>query len=728
MKKNNSQLVYWHLSAKMWFSFVELIIVIAIIALISVIWVSINSNYTEKSKNSKITSDIKTIKNSIESYKNETKTLPLPKWNQKYFDDSSNYVHYDNPTAFWVYGYITEDTVPKKYMNFTPIDPRTNQYYAYGKTLNGTLVFELAWVNKKDGNFESMVLGDYTWENWPYNLIREYNWPDFVYDKSKNNFPYNPEERVVKAKIWTFSWTVSVNGTNIDKNWAQNNDLKSWDTIIVNTWWLAELYYSDWSKSYLWTWTGSSKLTLANMAYKWENNLLTKIQLALDYGSIWTKTSKLEEWSDFEIYTTDTEAAVRWTIFNLSKLPNQWWLLETTLAVETWSVSINRYNIWPATDIIEVLKTNAPINRYNLHSWPLWNPNVVYSWSTGEVVAIFSTWQTVETKIWTSSITTPIVIPNSVLPDEDWLENITPKIKSINAWEVILEFPSSFSGTSNEKKVRKNWSVITNWYTFISNELKLLSWAEQTYTIDVCDKYQIKCTNKVSVNKELSYNQVTGTWCNLATQVEFTWTEYSWCIDVDQGLTLSWYSLVAYAPYDWDYKLYYNTWASFYNNSISPANTSSYFDIISWINKWIFITWTNETIKYSLTWLWLVGYDYAFEINIRSNTSTWPSTRYIFNIDNYRLYFSDTLQSLILKNDSASYPYNFSSKYDWNYHKIIAKKEWTNFYLNVDSGIYNTFPSTYPVNIGSSYFYIWSKNDLSSTFNNMIDYIKIYKK
>jgi hypothetical protein len=55
------------------------------------------------------------------------------------------------------------------------------------------------------------------------------------------------------------------------------------------------------------------------MVYKDENNLFTKIQLALDYGTIWTKTSKLDPNSEFEIYTTDTEAAVRGTIFGVSK-------------------------------------------------------------------------------------------------------------------------------------------------------------------------------------------------------------------------------------------------------------------------------------------------------------------------------------------------------------------------------------------------------------------------
>lgn len=284
-----------------WFSFVELIVVISIISLISVIWLSINNNYTEKSKNTRITADVQTLKNALESYRNDNKNLPEPKWNQKYFDDSANYVHYDEPTAYWVAGFINEDTIPNKYLNSLPLDPRTNQYYAYGKTLTWGMYFEISWVNKVNWNYEAMVVWDYTGETWPYNLIREYNWPDFVYDKSRTSFPYNPDERILRAKIGTYSWAVTVNWNPINSDWTKNNYLQAWDTINVPMWWQAVLYFNDWSKSYLWDTTRASELTLANMKFKEENNLYTKIQLALSYGSIWTMTSKLDSNSDFEI-------------------------------------------------------------------------------------------------------------------------------------------------------------------------------------------------------------------------------------------------------------------------------------------------------------------------------------------------------------------------------------------------------------------------------------------
>jgi len=60
------------------FSFVEIIIVITLIALLGVIGASINMGYQEKSLNSKLTSELETIENALVSYEQAEKTLPLP--------------------------------------------------------------------------------------------------------------------------------------------------------------------------------------------------------------------------------------------------------------------------------------------------------------------------------------------------------------------------------------------------------------------------------------------------------------------------------------------------------------------------------------------------------------------------------------------------------------------------------------------------------------------------
>ncbi|MEA3387284.1 MAG: hypothetical protein U9Q66_02650 [Patescibacteria group bacterium] len=48
--------------------------------------------------------------------------------------EDTAYAHGIEDNPFAVSGFITENTLPKKYMNYLPLDPKTNQYYGYAKT------------------------------------------------------------------------------------------------------------------------------------------------------------------------------------------------------------------------------------------------------------------------------------------------------------------------------------------------------------------------------------------------------------------------------------------------------------------------------------------------------------------------------------------------------------------------------------------------------------------
>lgn len=708
------------------FSFVELIVVISIIALISVIWISINNNYTERSKNSKITSDIQTLQNSLEAYKSETQTLPDPKWNGKYFDDASNYVHYDDPTAFAVAGFITDDTIPKKYLGYLPVDPRTNQYYAYAKTLTWWLYFEIAGVNVKNGVYESKVVWDYTGETGPYNLIREYNWPDFVYDSSTKNFPYNPDERIIKWKIWSMSGaigSVKVNGIVVDNNWITNNELKAWDTIEVNAWSEAQIYYSDWSKSYLWDHDKASKLTLANMVYKDENNLFTKIQLALDYGTIWTKTSKLDPNSEFEIYTTDTEAAVRGTIFGVSKDSLS---MNTKVSVQTWSVEV--FKIESNTnikDIIDTLKSNETVSTGSFSVWAVTNltSKTITSWNW------ISFW---EAYIYESPY---ITVPT--LQENESLSNIQPQIKSIIPGKVVLELPSSFSGIHMKVMTWAN-SEITNNLQW-SNNILTMTWLTGTQEIKICASID-NCTKSVSVTTTLSYSSKCELW-----ELDF-WT--AWCVEQDASLVASWYTLVAYAPYNvaGDLSMYRqggesivlyssgirdsvndNNWESFPN----WCETTNSFCDIDWV-KWVFIwSWTTiaDYIKYTGLDSLNLWPNFAIEMSVRTPTVN-NSTRYLFQLDKYKSYLSN-LNYLYLQNPTTTsiYP-NFDNNLDWIFHKVIATKLWNDYNLLIDWENKWTFNTGASIEF-SQWLYIWNFytwTNYLNQWNNIIDYVKVYKK
>ncbi len=727
------------------FSFVELIVVISIIALISVIWLSINSGYTERSKNSKITSDIQTLKNSLESYKSDTKTLPDPKWNQKFFDDSSNYVHYDDSTAFWVAGFITEDTIPKKYLWYLPIDPRTEQYYAYGKTLTWWLYFEIAGVNITNGTYESKVVWDYTGESGPYNLIREYNWPDFVYDRSTKNFPYNPDERIIKWKIWSIRGLVTVNGVIINDTWIANNELKAWDTIEVAMWWEAQIYYSDWSKSYLGDPAKASKLILANMVYKDENNLFTKIQLALDYGTIWTKTSKLDPKSEFEIYTTDTEAAVRGTIFGVS---NNWTLWSTKISVQTWSVEITKIANTDSTinTIIDKLNSDDNIATTNFYVSPSVS-NITID-PTNLKVSMFATWQTVET--YTTSSIFPNPILNPILPNLDWLTNTQPKIQSIIPWwTLVLELPSSFSWAG--LKIISWTTPIPSWSWTWSANLLTITWLIGTQEIKICDPILLdNCTKSVSVPTTLGYSSTCELW-----EIDF-WNV--WCVEQDTSLVASWYTLVAYAPYDklWDLNMY-KAWWDIINystagiDSLDDNNLESFpnwcektksFCDIDWV-KWVFIwTWTTiaDYIKYTGLDSLNLWPNFAIEMSVRGEALKRVSVAnyYLFNSDTYRLFMKNSLWyemfSIIqapLTTPFLPFLNNFSvSNLNNNsFYKTIFKKDWTNWTLSLNW--YSTWSTSLSWTLSLwNILNIWNFNSSPSSlqWNDIIDYVKIYKK
>jgi len=288
-------------NSKKAFSFVELIITISIIVLLAVVWLSMNQWHRDKTSNTKIVTDIDTLNNALESYTQENGSLPMPWWNTNFFTRDWSYAHsFSWAETFGVYGNITEDTIPKWYLNILPLDPRTNSYYSYWKTKGTAEIvanqFETAWVQIINWTFQAKVAGNYTAEVWPYNLIREYNGSNFVYDKSKTNLPYNPEELIITA---TAEWVV----------------YREWDVIKATNGDL-EIYFSDGSVSVL---EDGGELTLSKLSFPKDNNLNTLIKLSLWAWTIWTKATNLDEESEFEIYTTDSTAAVRWTIFSVTK-------------------------------------------------------------------------------------------------------------------------------------------------------------------------------------------------------------------------------------------------------------------------------------------------------------------------------------------------------------------------------------------------------------------------
>jgi len=301
------------------FSFVEILLTISILIVLSVVAVTWYSHIQEKSINTNVSSSIQSLDSGLSMYQEDKKLFPLPDGNLKYFSSGWTYVHpWFDQNIFGVSGFITQETLHAEYLPKLPLDPRSNQYYAYGTT-NNQKYFQVAWIIMHNDDPFTLV-------KWNYidlksteltNIVKEYAGPEFVYDDSDAYFPYNPEERMLIAHIVSYSGSISINGVPADAPTIQSTKLMEWDHVTISTWGLANIYYSDGSNSELGSTGSYTDFTFANMRYQNQDNLLTQIRIALNFWKIFTRVSKLASSSEFEIYTKDAIASVRGTVFTV---------------------------------------------------------------------------------------------------------------------------------------------------------------------------------------------------------------------------------------------------------------------------------------------------------------------------------------------------------------------------------------------------------------------------
>lgn len=327
-------------NSNFWFSIVEIIITVAILIILWVVATTSYQSVLDKSNNSLVESHLQTLKNTFLWYATETKLLPLPSGNLKFYNIDGAYEHnYEDENTFWVSWYITSDIIPKAYLQTIPIDPRNNQYYAYGQTkkYDG---FQVSWVVLNHHEPQAKLISNWEWVSWESNmyipfLVKEYNGPRFIVDNSLENFPYNPEERLLTAKIQSYTWSVSINWQTFSQEQILNSILKEWDKVKVWVWGYVDIYYSDWSYSVIWDTVQESEIQFTQMRYLEESNLFTHVRVMLNAWSIWTKAAKLADKSEFEVETSGAVAAVRWTIFWITKANNS-----TNIILKEWKIEV----------------------------------------------------------------------------------------------------------------------------------------------------------------------------------------------------------------------------------------------------------------------------------------------------------------------------------------------------------------------------------------------------
>lgn len=823
MEIKNENIIYSYKNA---FTFVELVVSIWIILLVSTIAYISYSGSLEKKDNTKVSSDLATIDNALKSYLIENKTLPNPSGNNSFYKIDGSYSHGNEADTYWVSGFFGEQIIPKKYFSSLPLDPRTGYYYAYARTINNNY-YEIAWIEKKDNNYKAIVSGNYP-VKWTelFDLVKEYNWPEFVGDNSTEHFPYNPEEKILTASIYDYSGSVTVihNNQNINWTWILNIPLVTGDKIIATQNSTASIYFSDGSKSSLGDSSKTSELVLANMEYKEKNNLFTKVKLLLNVWTIWTSASKMGSNSDFEVYSNDTVAAVRWTVFWVTVSPSSW----TNVVVVKWDVEVSKI-------------TDTSINQDQLISDLKSNTEISYTPITSPSSVVTSSWH--------------IIVTSTELPK--WLQIINWWIPSSSTWAIneipgtqenkdsiliwwsewneesiyldIQELTNSWTNYDNfntkiwvsDKILKKfdyfklnntdtlnftslwitwTWVYTLTWWTLFNKIFSnQLNWANSNYII----KEALKSILASSQWKfELIACKITKKWEKCSKSKNFTVWEKMTFIEpeivetpvlatvtdntntiitppipltvifgnetITNNLASNWYNLIGYAGYNIaDYSMiiagktiHYASWDSinsclpslswttFNNNSCTDDTTKEYlrhpllnssftknssFNI--WTNYWIFLdnAGSDDFLKYNI-WDLLLNTStwFAIEMNVRGAALKRLNQTYtLFNFSNWLwLKLENWNISLFTGNSWKLILWNSinigTTDYD-KFFKIIVYAENNKVYVSIPELLLNSDYLNF-TNTSFSDMYIWSNSSKTNQWNDMIDYVKIYKK
>lgn len=705
------------------FSFVEIVIVVTIISLLAVIWVGITSESEEKSKNEKILADLSTVKWNLTSYKAENSTVPLPMGNTNFYNNEGWYMHSES-WSYGVSGSIRENILPRKYVNILPVDPRTNQYYAYGKEFaqNG---FEVAGVLYDKWNYVSKVMGDYDGKDGIPNLVREYNGANFVFDGATDIYPYNPEKKAMNAKIISFSGSIILNGNTLPTGNISSTILVSWDTLNVGTWWLAEIAFSDGSISTLWDSNTSSEVTLAYMDYK-NDTFFTKVSLALKIWTLWTQATKLDSKSEFEVSTSDTTASVRGTIFWVSKNT----MNSTQVTVTVWKVLVAKIlNNQSIEQVVHTLEQNG-----SLESGPIVVSWVTTSWTeNGNPTSYIEVneWDPQKwIKIQTASgwVVTSSGSISEPMKDTSWSNGIPLRVMSI---ERTINGRLSGVTFKQNKRFLVTDKIIVNDSPFSSGETiwafsgntftKTISYTSgiNTVSLKIC-RSETQCTR----TRTLPYI-ITNGGVDTGGLIDPIWEKTCNGIKIRERcmrdeLTASGWTLIAAADYTQsDSTLYtYNGWKISGNYNSSTWFTSDGYRPSS-------VSWSGIIYKNINKFL---GNDaYAIEVKVDGYTlSTFTGSQYLFNISNLLLSYTGNTKTF----------YNFTWVLGWtnssnNYNTFYINKDWWNPKVIVIDNWWNlvwTFMASNTFWTNENLFVGTKSGSIDKKWQWYIKSMKVYKK
>ncbi len=238
----------------LWFTFIELIISITIIIILSAIWFSSYTEHLENSRDSERKADLSWVSSALKLHRTKRFSLPTP-WNN--FNILNSW--YISATQWKLDNTTIISTIDK-----TPRDPYINIPYVYSITRNKQ-EFQLATTLENNWKNTAYLVWDYktvakniiptivlaltpSWDIevkdavWAWSANRT----KFVFDNWSHNLPYTFNSPYIAYSDWTsFTWIL----TDSSIRWWQNSDYRSCNEItdIWKNIWTWEYQVSNWS-------------------------------------------------------------------------------------------------------------------------------------------------------------------------------------------------------------------------------------------------------------------------------------------------------------------------------------------------------------------------------------------------------------------------------------------------------------------------------------------------
>jgi len=233
-----------------WFTFVELIVAVTIIWILSTIWFYSYIDFIADSRDSQRKSDLAKVTSALKIYKQKRGFYTDP-WDS--FAITNSWITVANQWKL-------NQSVFLNTLDELPSDPKIGESYFYSTTVNkqefqiaGTLENGDNNVSILDGNYKTVsanVLPTIILAAYPDSNLEIHDWiwsgttnrTMFIFDNSRHNFPYTFEEPYSPYTDWT-SFDTLINDETI--NFWQNSDYRNCTEISE-----AGKTISSWSGEY----------------------------------------------------------------------------------------------------------------------------------------------------------------------------------------------------------------------------------------------------------------------------------------------------------------------------------------------------------------------------------------------------------------------------------------------------------------------------------------------